>query len=119
MGHDAIADLQHHVERAVRRLGVGQPGQRTGDLDAAFQPPADLEKTPAGETVHVLVQQAGEAGKLAQDDGHCPCRVIARRHRRRELVDGLRQVLERQPAIGREAVADLPGAIDGAVQRAD
>ncbi len=85
MGHDAVADLQHHVERAVRRVLARQQAEHAGDVDAAFEPAADLEEAPAGEAVHVLVQQAGEAGELAQDDGHGAGRVVARRDRRRRI----------------------------------
>ncbi len=64
VGHDAVADLQHHVERTVRRILARQPGERAGDLDAALQPAADLEEAPAGEAVHVLVR-AGRRSRRA------------------------------------------------------
>ena len=119
MGHDAVADLQHHVERSVRRIFARQPAERARDLDAALEPSSDFEKAPAGEAVHVLVQQAGKSGELAQDDGHGTGRVVARRDILGEFVEGLGKVAQRQPAVGGKAVADLPSAVDGAVERGD
>ena len=77
MGHDAVADLEQHFERAVGRILAGQPGDDAGDLDAALEAAADLEEAPAGEAVHVLVDEAGEAGELAQQHGHRAGRVVA------------------------------------------
>ena len=119
MGHDTVADLQHHVERAIRGVRPRQPGQHARDLDATLQPSADFQEAPAGEAIHVLVQQAGEARELAQQDSHRPRGIIARRNDSGEAMHGLGQVLQRQPAVGREAVAYLAGAVDRAVQRAD
>src|SRR5688572_2979466 len=54
MRHDAIADLEQHLERPIRRVLARQPGGDAGDLDAALEPAADLQEAPAGEAVHVL-----------------------------------------------------------------
>src|SRR6185312_16976924 len=43
MGHDAVADLEQHVERAVGRVVAREPARDAGDLDAALETPADLE----------------------------------------------------------------------------
>ena len=66
MGHDAVADLEQHVERAFGSGLAGAPGDDAGDLDAAFEAAADLEEAPTGEAVHVFVHEAREAGELAQ-----------------------------------------------------
>ena len=77
VGHHAVADLEQHFERAVGRILARQPADDAGDLDAALEAAADLEEAPAGEAVHVLVDETGEARELAQQHGHRARRVVA------------------------------------------
>ena len=76
--HHAVADLDREVERAVGRVGVGEPGERAGHRDRALERAADRQEPPAGEAVHVLVHEAGEAGDLAQQHAHGAGGVVAR-----------------------------------------
>ncbi len=107
MRHDAVADLEQHFERAVGCVGRGEPAGDTRHLDGTFDAAPQLEEAPACKAVHVFMHKAGEACELAQQHGHGTSGIVTDLQARGEAMGGLLQVIEREPAIGREAVADL------------
>jgi len=117
--HDAVADLDRKIERAVRRVRIGEPGQRAGHGDGPFERAADRQEPPAGEAVHVLVHQTGEAADLAQQHAHRAGGVVAGGDALGHAPGGLGKIVQRRPAIDREPVADVAGADDRRVEHAD
>ncbi|EEF21770.1 conserved hypothetical protein, partial [Ricinus communis] len=84
-------------------------------MQAALDIAAERQKTPTGEAVHVFVHQTGKARELAQQDRHGMAGVVAGFDLFLESPRGLGEVVQCQPAVGREAVTDVAGGIDGAV----
>ncbi len=80
MGHGAVGHLHREVEGALGRLRVGEVGQHGGCGHGPLQRPADGQEPPAHRVIHVLVNEAGEAIDLAEQNPHRPRGVVADLH---------------------------------------
>ena len=120
MGHDAVADLEQHVERAVRRAWRGSAGRACGRSGCRARA-GGRSRGSASRRSGTCSRAAGRKSRRA-----CAAAPSWRASRRRRAPPSsanwwtvFDRSLQRQPAIGREAVADLAGAVDGAVDRAE
>ncbi len=62
IGDLRIDQVEQHVEIGGARLLHAEMAHEAAGVDAALQPAADFEEAPAGDAVHVLLRQAGNAG---------------------------------------------------------
>ena len=115
VGHDAVADFEQHVERAIGRLGTGHMAEKPRHVQPALDIAPERQEAPAGEAIHVLVHEAGKTRKLAQEDRHGVAGVVAVLHPLLETAGGLGEIGQRQPAVRGKAVANVAGRVDGAV----
>ena len=92
-----------------RRVGAVKPKHHQRAV-GAFLRAAQQQKAPTGKVIHVFMHQPRKAGNFAQQNRHGMRRIVAAPHPRGQPVGGLGQIVQRRPAIGRKAVADLDAA---------